>query len=128
MKKSVILYMGMLLLLGQIAILAQEKDAREYIAPSGDKIREWTLREKDDQGNWKDVKYMTINGVLVHETDPEKMPPPRVVTPAPYEKPGAPPSDAIVLFDGASLDGWEKMDPGKPGKWVIEDGAMMPTK
>jgi len=128
MKRTRLLLAGTVLITLAIPVFAQEKDVKEYTAPSGDKIREWTVQEKDDQGNLKDVKYMTINGILVHETDPQKLPPPRVVTPAPYDKPGEPPSDAVVLFDGTSLDGWEKTDPGKPGKWIIRDGVMMPTK
>jgi len=37
---------------------------------------------------------------------------------------GGVPSDAIVLFDGKSLDAWEPVNPGSKG-WVIEDGAMV---
>ena len=33
------------------------------------------------------------------------------------------PTGAVVLFDGATLDGWTKMD-GSPAGWMIEDGAM----
>lgn len=129
MNRTLLLIAGVVLLASlAIPVFAQEKEVKEYIAPSGDLIREWTVQETDDQGNPKDVKYMTINGILVHETDPLKQPPPRVVTPAPYDKPGAPPSDAVVLFDGTSLDGWKKTDPQKPGRWIIEDGAMRPTK
>lgn len=36
---------------------------------------------------------------------------------APGEKPGDPPADAIVLFDGKSLDAWEKGE-----NWEIKDG------
>ena len=39
------------------------------------------------------------------------------------EKPGRPPSDAIVLFDGTNLDHWAAMD-GTPSKWVVRDGFM----
>src|SRR5262245_62801348 len=51
-------------------------------------------------------------------------PPPRVVTPG--EAPGAPPSDAIILFDGTSLDGWATTE-GKPAGWKLDGqkgGAM----
>ncbi len=44
----------------------------------------------------------------------------------PVVKPGAPgvaPSDAIVLFDGASLVGWEHGD-GRAAGWKIAEGAM----
>lgn len=34
--------------------------------------------------------------------------------------PGAPPSDAIVLFDGKNMDAWQGGE-----KWVIEDGAAI---
>ena len=36
---------------------------------------------------------------------------------------GRPPSDAIVLFGGSDLSGWEHAD-GQPASWVVEDRAM----
>lgn len=45
---------------------------------------------------------------------------PEVVTPGEGTKP---PSDAIVLFDGTSLDAWES-DGGGPAKWKLENGYM----
>ncbi len=35
----------------------------------------------------------------------------------------APPSDAVVLFDGKDLNEWTKAD-GGTAEWVVEDGAM----
>lgn len=37
---------------------------------------------------------------------------------------GAPPSDAIVLFDGGNLDAWNRTADDGPARWRIEDGAM----
>lgn len=50
-------------------------------------------------------------------------PEPPVVRPAPADNPGGPPSDAVILFDGKSLDKWQSSD-GKQAKWKIVDGAM----
>ena len=58
-------------------------------------------------------------------------PQPPVVTPGTFSsvsEPGKPPSDAIVLFDGTDLSGWESDAKPKPGEekkeWVVKDGAM----
>lgn len=53
-------------------------------------------------------------------------PQPPLVTPA--EKPGDPPSDAVVLFDGTegALDNWthEKEKDKRKGDWIVKDGAL----
>ena len=59
--------------------------------------------------------------------DPNR-PQPKLVTPGTFsspEQPGKPPSDAVVLFDGANLSAWEADEgQGVPTKWVVKDGAM----
>lgn len=95
------------------------------------KIKEWSKMEKNEKGEMERVWYMTIDGVMVHETDPTKVPPPPIVTPgtcSTQETPGLPPSDAIVLFNGTDLSNWTSTKQGEPTKWIVEDGAMMPTK
>ena len=61
-------------------------------------------------------------------TDPKTTevwdPEPRVVTAGVGT---APPSDAIVLFDGTSLDNWMKLD-STAAKWELKDGAMTVIK
>ena len=53
-------------------------------------------------------------------------PAPVVVTPGPYVGPVAPPSDAIVLFDGRSLAEWRSADSTKgDAKWTIADGSIV---
>ena len=47
-------------------------------------------------------------------------PVPAVVTPG---EDAAPPSDAIVLFDGTNLAAWRQED-GSDAKWKVADGAM----
>jgi hypothetical protein len=55
-------------------------------------------------------------------------PQPRIVTPpteTTQDRPGSPPSDAVVLFDGKGLDGWESVkDPGTAPGWKVENGYM----
>jgi hypothetical protein len=53
-------------------------------------------------------------------------PQPKVVTPGDFsspEKPGSPPSDAIVLFDGTDLSKWQT-DKGETPKWLVTNGYM----
>lgn len=52
-------------------------------------------------------------------------PEPEIVTPG--KTPGAPPSDAIILFDGKDLDSWVDKD-GKKARWSVSDDAMTVVK
>jgi len=57
-------------------------------------------------------------------------PQPRVVTPgscSTQDKPGKPPSDAIVLFDGKDTSKWIGRD-GGPVQWKVENGIMEVTR
>lgn len=55
-------------------------------------------------------------------------PQPTVVDPGSFssqDQPGTPPSDAVMLFDGSSLDGWvSAKDPSNPAGWQVENGYM----
>ena len=67
-------------------------------------------------------------GILAQEWQPELTevwePVPPVVTPG---NGAAPPSDAIILFDGTDMDQWEKPG-GEPVGWKLADGAMSVVK
>lgn len=54
-------------------------------------------------------------------------PEPPVVTPGPSSS-TPPPSDAIVLFDGKSIDQWVSTKDNMPAQWPVEDGAMVVNK
>ena len=57
----------------------------------------------------------------------EKRPLPRIVTPgtcSTQDKPGRPPSDAIILFDGKDTSKWIGCD-GGPVRWKVENGALI---
>src|SRR5271167_1239861 len=49
-------------------------------------------------------------------------PEPKIVTPG--AACGAPPSDAIVLFDGKNLDEWVSAKDKSPAQWTVADGVM----
>lgn len=57
-------------------------------------------------------------------------PVPAVVTPPgrSQDKPDAPPSDAVVLFDGKSLDAWVTVRDKSPAKWTVADGVLVVSK
>ena len=55
----------------------------------------------------------------------ESRPQPPVVEPGPPpERPVAPPSDAVVLFDGKDLAKWRSQKDGSPARWKVENGYM----
>ena len=71
---------------------------------------------------------MAADGWPMHSTS---RPQPKVVTPGPAGPPVPPPSDAIVLFDGRSLDNWRTADTANahlPAGWRVRDGYMEVTR
>lgn len=101
------------------------------LAHPADELPEITREVRKDKKG-KDVVYMFIDGVKVHETDASKQPLPVVVTPgtcATQKQPGTAPSDAVVLFDGSaeSMGNWTGMK-GEPSKWKLVDGALESVK
>lgn len=92
-------------------------------------IKRWT--ELDKEG--RTVQYMTIDGVMVHERDPKKQPPPKKITPGTPscgDQVGTAPSDAVVLFDGTEESikaNWTDTNGGAT-KWKFVNGAMESVK
>lgn len=59
----------------------------------------------------------------VHDMDRPQPPVVTPGTPSTQEKPGRPPSDAIVLFDGTDLSAWVGRNE-EPAPWKVENGYM----
>ncbi len=59
----------------------------------------------------------------VPETTEVWEPKPKLVVPA--KTPGGAPSDAVMLFDGTSLNAWQQTKDKSQAKWPLKDGAMI---
>src|SRR6202012_2527997 len=62
-----------------------------------------------------------------HVHDPARPQPPRVTT-GKFSEEAAPPSDAIVLFDGTDLSHWRDKKTGDVPAWTIKGNAMVSAK
>jgi hypothetical protein len=69
-------------------------------------------RQADNPDRWK-----------VHDRNRPAPPVATPGTPSTQERPGLPPSDATVLFDGKDLSKWESAK-GGPAQWRVVDGAI----
>jgi hypothetical protein len=81
-----------------------------------------TVMEKKNLG-YDDTPVLPDIGYRVHDGS---RPQPRIVTPgtaSTQEKPGAPPSDAVILFDGRNLSNWVAQS-GEEARWKVENGYM----
>ncbi len=70
-----------------------------------------------------------IPGTKWHVHDPNR-PQPVVVKPGTFstpERPGQPPADAIVLFDGKDLSKWQHKD-GRDATWKVDEGVFIAGK
>ncbi len=70
---------------------------------------------KADNGQSEDIPVLPGTSYRVHD---ENRPQPPVVDPDPH------PSDAVVLFDGQDLSGWQSKKDGGPPSWQVQDGYM----
>ena len=82
----------------------------------------WTALAQDKPKKEQKPNPMLPNSKYrVHDMS---RPQPRVVTPgiaSTHEKPGTPPSDAVVLFDGTDLSKWVGKK-NQPPTWKVENG------
>jgi hypothetical protein len=74
-------------------------------------------KSSQDRPGYSDTPAIPNSKWKVHDST---RPYPAVVASAPY---GEPPSDAIVLFDGTSLDAWQSGDGAVPA-WTVAGGYM----
>jgi hypothetical protein len=75
------------------------------------------VKSKDGQAiGYKTTPIQPWSGFHVHDPD---RPLPKRVDPGPAPPPAAVPSDAVVLFDGKTLDAW------KPHQWQLDDGLLV---
>jgi hypothetical protein len=67
----------------------------------------------------------TVGAAKPQDTEQWEPIPPKV---SPGLNDGAPPSDAIVLFDGRNLDQWVMTNDRSPARWRVENGTLIVDK
>src|SRR5690606_6525622 len=85
--------------------------------------------QKEKAGSDSAVKQENNADMTTAEMKPEETevwePVPKVVTPGTATNTA--PGDAVILFDGKSLDQWEA-EKGGPAKWEVKNGAATVVK
>jgi hypothetical protein len=72
---------------------------------------------------YDDTPFIPGSRYRVHDI---ARPQPTVITPgtaSTQQAAGTPPSDAVILFDGSDLSGWEQ-EKGGPARWKVEQGYV----
>jgi hypothetical protein len=81
----------------------------------------WAATQDKKKPGYQDTPQIPGQKWKVHDSE---RPVPAVVTPG--AQPGAPPSDAVVLFDGKDLSKWK--GPKGEAHWKVADGYLEETK
>jgi hypothetical protein len=79
-----------------------------------------SLGQPADESSNREEALKRWNANDVHRPVPSVVTP---GTPSAQEKPGMPPADAIVLFDGKDLSNWVD-NKGGPARWKVVNGAI----
>lgn len=77
----------------------------------------------EESGKSQAAEEIELNAMTKWKIHDPERPLPPVVAPGTYSGPPAPPSDAVVLFDGTDLYAWQNAE-GGPAGWTVENGYM----
>jgi hypothetical protein len=91
------------------------------VAPLAQAQQHKLVYTEDGTFGYRDTPAQPWSAYRVHDPDRPK---PKTVAPGTFssqDRPGRPPSDAIILFDGKDLSKW------KPNQWKVENGELIAT-